>query len=147
MKKKYIVHLTDEERQLATQVVKCLNGSPQKVRRAQILVKADAAGPNWTDKRIAEAYSCSTQTVENVRQRLHEEGFEVTLNGKKREHPPRQPRLNGEQEARVIALRLSDPPEGFANWTLSLLQERVVALEIVESIARETLRKTLKKTA
>ena len=110
-------------------------------------MKADAAGPNWTDKRIAEAYSCSTQTVENVRQRLHKEGFEVTLNGKKREEPPRQPRLNGEQEAQVIALRLSDPPEGFANWTLSLLQERVVALEIVYSIARETLRKTLKKTA
>ncbi len=75
---------------MATQVVKCLNGSPRKVRRAQILVKADAAGPNWTDKRIAEAYSCSTQTVENVRQRLHKEGFEVTLNGKKREEPPRQ---------------------------------------------------------
>ncbi len=147
MKKKYIVNLTDEERQLAALVVKCLNGSPQKVRRAQILLKADAVGPNWTDKRIAEAYSCSTQTVENVRQRLHQKGFEVTLNGKKREQPPRQARLNGEQEAQVIALRLSDPPAGFSNWTLSLLQERVVALEIVDSIARETLRKTLKKTA
>ena len=146
MKKKYLVHLTDEERQLAKQVVKRLGGAPQKVRRAQILLKADVTGPKWTDERIAEAFSCSTQTVENVRRRFHQAGFEVTLNGKRREHPPRQPRLNGEQEAQVIALRLSDPPEGYANWTLSLLQERVVALEIVDSIARETLRKTLKKT-
>ena len=146
MQKKFVVHLTDEERQAASRVVRRLEGSPQKVRRAQILLKADALGPSWTDKRIAEAYSCSTQTVENVRRRLHEVGFEVTLDGKKRERPPRQPRLDGEQEAKVIALRLGDPPKGFSNWTLSLLQERVVALSIVDSISRETLRKTLKKT-
>lgn len=147
MKKEFIVVLTDEQREIVSQVVKCLNGSPEKVRRAQILLKADVNGPNWTDSRIAEAFSCSTQTVENVRKRFVEGGFEVTLNGKKRESPPYQPKLDGEKEAQVIALRLAAPPKGYANWTLTLLQERVIALSIVESVSRETLRKSLKKMA
>jgi transposase len=145
MRKEFIVSLTDEQREIVSQVVKGLKGSPQKVRRAQILFKADVHGPSWTDSRIAEAFSCSTQTVENVRKRFVETGFEVTLNGKKRETPPYRPRLDGEKEAQVIALRLGAPPKGYSNWTLTLLQERVVALSIVESVSRETLRKTLKK--
>lgn len=147
MKKEFVVGLTDEQREILTEVVSRLNGSPQKVRRAQILLKADVNGFKWTDSLIADAFSCSRQTVENVRKRFVEVGFEVTLHGKKRERPPYQPRLDGEQEAQVIALRLATPPEGFSNWTLSLLQERVVALSIVESVSRETLRKTLKKMA
>ena len=147
MEKVYIVRLTDEERTELRDVVKKLKGSSQKVRRAHILLMADADGPNWTDKRIAEALSCRTKTVENVRQRLVTEGFEVVLNGKKRESPPRQKALDGEQEAKVIALRLGEPPEGFANWSLRLLAEQVVELGIVESVSHETLRKTLKKTA
>ena len=111
-----------------------------------MLLKADADGPNWTDKRIAEAFSCRTKTVENIRQRLVTEGFEIALNGKKRDTPPRQKLLDGEQEAKVIALRLGKPPKGFANWTLRLLAEQVVALEIVDSISHETVRQTLKKT-
>ena len=79
MQKKYIVRLTDEERQTLREVVKKLKGSSQKVRRAQILLKADADGPAWTDKRIAEAFDCRTQTVENIRQRLVTEGFDLTL--------------------------------------------------------------------
>jgi hypothetical protein len=146
MEKKYIVRLTDEERNVLRDVVKKLKGTSQKVRRAQILLKADADGPNWTDKRIAEAFSCRTKTVENIRQRLVTDGFEIALNGKKRDTPPRQKRLDGEQEAKVIALRLGRPPKGFANWTLRLLAEQVVELEIVDSVSRETLRKTLKKT-
>ena len=127
-------------------MVKKLKGTSQKVRRAQILLKADADGPNWTDKKIAEAFSCRTKTVENIRQRLVTDGFEIALNGKKRDTPPRQKLLDGEQEAKVIALRLGEPPKGFANWTLRLLAEQVVELEIVDSISHETLRKTLKKT-
>ena len=146
MQKKYIVRLTDEERKVLREVVKKLKGTSQKVRRAQVLLKADADGPNWTDKKIAEALSCRTKTVENIRQRLVTEGFEIALDGKKRETPPRQKVLDGEQEAKVIALRLGEPPKGFANWSLRLLADRVVELGIVDSVSHETVRKTLKKT-
>ena len=146
MEKKYIVRLTDEERKVLREVVKKLKGTSQKVRRAQVLLKADADGPNWTDKKIAEAVSCRTKTVENIRQRLVMDGFEIALNGKEREIPPRQKVLDGEQEAKVIALRLGEPPKGFANWSLRLLADQVVELGIVESVSHETLRKTLKKT-
>lgn len=147
MKKKYIVELSKEERGVLEDVIKKLKGSSLKVRRAQILLKADADGPHWTDQRIAEAFCCSTQTVENVRQRLVTEGFDIALHGKKRDTPPREKRLDGEQEAKVIALRLGPPPKGFANWSLRLLAERAVALEIVDTVSHETVRQTLKKTA
>jgi hypothetical protein len=147
MQKKYVVRLTDEERCELEQVVRKLKGTSQKVRRAQILLKADANGPNWTDQRIAEAFGCRVQTVEKIRQRLVECGFDETLNGAKRESPPTPKLLNGEQEARVIAMRLGPPPKGYANWTLRLLARKVVELEIVDSISHETVRQTLKKTA
>ncbi len=146
MEKKYIVRLTEEERKTLREVIRKLKGSSQKVRRAQILLKADADGPNWTDRRIAEAFSCRTQTVESLRQRLVTEGFDVALCGKKRVKPPREKLLDGEQEAKLIAMRLGEPPRGFANWSLRLLAEKFVELEIVESISHETVRQTLKKT-
>jgi hypothetical protein len=147
MEKKYIVRLSDEERESLVGLVRTLKGSSQKVKRAQILLKADADGPNWTDAKIAEAFSCRTQTVEGIRQRLVTAGFEVTLCGQKREQPPRPNLLDGEQEAKVIALRLGPPPKGFANWSLRLLAEKVVELELVGSISHETVRQTLKKMA
>jgi len=146
MRKKYVVRLTDEERDELQEVVKRLKGTSQKVKRAQILLKADADGPNWTDQRIAEAFSCRVQTVEKIRQRLVERGFQETLNGAKRENPPTEKLLNGDQEARVIALRLGPPPAGYANWTLRLLARKIVELELVDSISHETVRQTLKKT-
>jgi transposase len=146
MKKKYIVRLTDEERETLAMVSKKLKGSSQKVRRAQMLLKADADGPNWTDTKIAEAFSCRTKTVENLRQRLVTEGFDVALNGKIRDTPPRPKKLDGEQEAQVIALRLGQPPKGFVSWSLRLLANQVVELAIVDAVSHETLRKTLKKT-
>jgi len=146
MEKKYIVRLTDEERNVLRDVVKKLKGTSQKVLRAQVLLKADADGSNWTDKKIAEAFSCRTKTVENIRQRLVRDGFKIALNEKKRESPPRQKLLDGEQEAKVIALRLGEPPKGFANWSLRLLAGQVVELGIVDSVSHETLRKMLKKT-
>jgi hypothetical protein len=147
MLKKYLVRLTDEERKTLQEIVAKFKGSSQKVRRAQVLVKADADGPAWTDARIAEAVGCRTKTVENIRQRLVTEGFDLTLNGQPRLKAPCPKLLDGEQEAKVIALRLGPPPPGFANWSLRLLAEKVVALEIVESISYETVRRTLKKTA
>jgi hypothetical protein len=147
MQKKYIVRLTDQERGELVQVIKKLKGTSQKVRRAQILLKADAEGPNWTDRRIAEAFSCRTKTVENVRQRLVERGFEETLSGAKPTNPPTNKLLDGKQEAKIIATRLGPPPKGYANWTLRLLARKVVELEIVESVSHETIRRTLKKTA
>jgi len=147
MPKKYVVRLTDAERQTLGQIVAKFKGSSQKVRRAQVLLKADADGPNWTDAKIAEAYGCRTKTVEDIRERLVREGFELTLNGKPRPKPPSSKLLDGKQEAKVIAMRLGSPPPGFANWTLRLLAEKVVALEIVESISYETVRRTLKKMA
>jgi Homeodomain-like domain len=145
MQKKYIVRLTDAERETLNLVVKKPRVSSQKVRRAQVLLKADTDGPNWTDAKIADAFNCRTKTVEYIRERLVTEGFEMTLDGK----PKRRVRgkvLDGEQEAKIIALRLGQPPRGFANWTLRLLAEQAVTLEIVESVSHETLRRTLKKT-
>jgi hypothetical protein len=146
MLKKYIVRLTDEERDTLKQVVGKFKGSSQRVRRAQVLLKADADGPGWTDARIADAFGCRTKTVENIRQRFVSEGFEITLDGQLRPKPPCPTLLDGEQEAKLIAMRLGAPPPGFSNWTLRLLAERVVALEIVASISYETVRRTLKKT-
>lgn len=147
MQKVYIVRLTDQERDELQSVIKKLKGTGQKVRRAQILQKADADGPNWTDGRIAEAFSCRTRTVEKIRQRLVERGFEETLHPVERAQPPVEKLLTGEQEARIIATRLGSPPKGYANWTLRLLARKVVELNIVESVSYETVRRMLKKTA
>ena len=146
MEKKYIVRLSQDERDHLNEVIKKLSGSSQKVRRAHILLKADVNGPAWTDAKIAEAFSCRTKTVENIRQRLVMDGFEQTLNGKKRASPPVKKLLTGDQEAQIIALRLGSPPQGYANWSLRLLADKVVELEIVDSISYETVRRTLKKT-
>ena len=147
MQKKYIVRLSLAECQAAEEIVKRLNGTSQKVRRAQILLQSDAAGPNWTDVQIAEAYRCRRQTVENVRQRFVERGFSECLNRKRRDTPPTPKLLDGKQEAKIIAMRLGSPPKGYANWSLRLLARKVVELGVTESISRETVRQTIKKTA
>lgn len=144
--KKYIVRLSSEERTALEDVIKKLKGGSQKVTRAQILLKADANGPNWTDEKIAEAFGCRVQTVEGVRERLVTEGFEIVLNGKQRPNPPTEKLLSGEQEAQLIAMRLGSPPAGYGSWTLKLLKNRLIELEIVETISHETVRQTLKKT-
>lgn len=147
MRKMHIVRLTHNEQGQLTEVVRKFKGTSQKVRRAQILLKADADGPGWTDQEIADAFGCRRQTVENVRRNLCERGFEQTLNGVKRQGPPTPKLLDGEQEAKVIATRLGKPPAGYANWTLRLLARTVVELSIAESISHETVRRTLKKVA
>jgi len=105
MKKKYIVRLTDSERSISQAVVSKLSGTSQKVRRAQILLKADADGAAWTDAKIADAYCCRTKTVENIRQRFVELGFDETLNRKKSSAAGAKKLLDGNQEAKVIAMR------------------------------------------
>ena len=147
MYKKYIVRLSEEERGICQQVIKKLKGSSQKARRAQMLLKADADGPGWPDAKIAEAFNCRVQTIEMVRKRLVTEGFGLALEGKKRQTPPTPPKLDGEAEAKLIAMRLGKPPAGYGHWTLQLLADELVALEVVDSISYETVRKTLKKMA
>jgi Homeodomain-like domain len=147
MNKKYIVRLSDEERATCQEVVKKLKGSSQKVRRAHILLQADADGPVWTDERIGEAFGCRVQTIENLRKRVVTESFALALHGKKRQPPPTLPKLEGEGEAKLIAMRLGQPPKGLGPWTRQLLAEQLVKLEVVASICPETVRQTLKKTA
>jgi hypothetical protein len=147
MNKQYVVRLSDEERQVCQDIIKNLKGSSQRFRRAQILLKADANGPRWSDVKIAEAFHCRVQTIENLRKRLVTEGFEQALDGKKRAEPPTPCKLDGEAEAKLIAMRLGKPPAGYGHWTLQLLADELVVLEIVDSMSHETVRKTLKKTA
>jgi hypothetical protein len=146
MNKKYIVRLSDEERVACQEVVKRLKGTSQKVKRAQIMLKADADGPAWPDARIAEAFDRRVQTVEDLRKRLVTEGFEAALERKVRATPPTACKLDGEGEAKLIAMRLGKPPAGYGRWSLQLLADGLVALEVVDSICPETVRKTLKKT-
>ena len=146
MNKKFIVRLSDEERGVCQEIIKRLKGSSQKFRRAQVLLKADADGPGWSDVRIADAFNCRVQTIENLRKRLVTEGFELALEGKKRQEPPTPCKFDGEAEAKLIAMRLGKPPTGYGHWTLRLLADELVALEVVDSISHETVRKVLKKT-
>ena len=147
MNKKYIVRLNDQEREELGSIVKKLIGTSQKVRRANVLLKADADGPAWIDAKIADAYHCRIKTVENIRQSLVERGFRETLEGKLLTKPPTDKLLDGAQEAKIIATRLGSPPKGYANWSLRLLARKVVELEIVASVSPATLCRMLKKTA
>lgn len=146
MNKKYIVRLTDEERAVCESTIKNEKGKSEKLRRATILLKADADGPAWNDQKISEAVGCSTRTVENVRQAFVLEGFETALVRKKRVMPPTPKLLDGVAEAKLIAMRLGKPPTGYGHWTLRLLADQLVELEVVDSISPETVRTTLKKT-
>ena len=145
-KQKHKVELTPEERQTLQTLVRKGEHSALKLMRAHILLKADSHGPGWTDAQIAEAFGCHEQTVYNVRKRFARRGRLAALDRKPQSRPSRLPKLDGAGEARLIALACSDPPEGFARWTLQLLADELVALEIVESLSVEGIRKILKKT-
>ena len=147
MRKMYVVRLSEEERQHCEEVIDKLKGTGQKVKRANMLLKADADGTGWTDQQIADAFRCRRQTVENVRKKCVLEGFSQALEHKKQQN--RKPRvLDGAQEAQIIAMRLGDPPKGYGRWTLRLLARKAVELEVVKkSVSHETVRRTLKKTA
>ena len=146
--KRYKVTLEAEERQQLQDLIAAGKAAARKLAHARILLKADAAedGPAWPDGRIAEALELSTATVERVRQRFVELGLDAALDRKQRERPPREIKLDGRAEARLIALACSPPPEGRAVWTMQLLADKLVELEVVASISDETVRLALKKT-
>ena len=146
MKKRYVVCLKRRDREKLEALLGKGKARATEIRRANILLKADANGPGWTDARIAEAFGCSMQAVGNVRRRFVERGMEGAVKRKKQDYPSRQPILDGKGEARVLALACSKAPEGRTHWTLRMLADRAVELRIAERISYETVRRTLKKT-
>jgi transposase len=148
MNKKYVVTLEADERQQLRELIRAGRAAAYKRRHAEVLLKADAGpqGPAWTDQRIAEAFEVSLRTVEHVRQRFVEEGLEAAVSRRKQRVPSRERKLDGRGEARLAALACGKPPEGRASWTLRLLADRLVVLEVVPSISHETVRQVLKKT-
>jgi len=145
--KKYVVILSAEEREQLAAVVRKGKAAARRRLHAQLLLQADsgAEGPAWTDEQLSAAFAVHPTTVANVRQRCVEEGVEAAL---QRRAPRRQyqRKLDGQQEAQLIAVACSTPPLGQKRWTLRLLVDKLVELEVVDNIARETVRQTLKKT-
>jgi hypothetical protein len=146
MAKKYVVRLTPVERELLEGLVCRGKTQAYRIKHANILLAVDADGPGWDDEPTAEAFGCHLNTVFNVRQRFVELGFEAALERKKQSTPRRQRVLDGEKEARLIALACSRPPAGRAKWTLQMLADELVTLEVVEAISGQTVRRSLKKT-
>ena len=147
--KKYKVTLTPEERQQLHDLISAGKGSAKKLAHARILLKADAApgGPAWPDARIAEAAEVSVATVERVRQRFVERGLAAALAHKPQDRPSRERKFDGAAEARLIALACEEAPDGRRRWTLRVLADKLVELEVVESVSTETVRRVLKKTS
>ena len=141
--KKYIVELTDDEKKVLKEIINKGKQTAEKRKRAQALLLADE---NYTDDMIAERTGLSRRGLEQLRQRFVEEGFEVTVTGKPRGHKPKL--LNGEDEARLIALACSEKPDGSTRWSIRLLAEtwKTLAYTDVKTVSRETVRRTLKKT-
>ena len=147
MIKKHVVELTSEEREYLEAIVSKGKKAPAyKIKHAHILLGVDARGPDLSDQDVARMFHCHRNTVFNVRQRFVAQGIEAALGRKKREHPPVEKLLDGKQEARLVALSCSKAPEGRAHWTLRMLADELVALEVVDSISHETVRQTLKRT-
>ena len=148
MKKKYPVILTQTERDKLKSLIAAGTAPARKLTHARILLKADQSseGPGWVDDSVAEAVEVSQPTVSRVRKQYFEEGLQAAINRR----PPNREyhrKLDGHQEARLVALACSEPPEGQARWSLRLLAEKIVELEIVEEdISYQTVRRTLKKT-
>jgi transposase len=147
--KKYVVRLTSEERTKLERLVNVGKAAARKLLHARILLQADQGpdGPAWRDEQIAQGLSAHPRTIANVRQRLVEQGLDAALNRKKQERPSRPGKLDGKAEARLIALRCGEPPQGRMRWTLHLLAGKLVELNVVDSVSYETVRRALKKTS
>lgn len=145
--RKYVVRLTSEEKERLERLLAKGRAAARKLSHARVLLKANADGPGWTDEEIAEALDVGLRTIESIRQRFVEEGLDAALNRKKQVRPSLERMLDGEKEAKLIALSCGAPPEGRARWTLRLLADRFVELKIVDSISHETVRRALKKTS
>ena len=145
MRKKYVVRLSEEERSELEKLISSGSGPARKLNHARILLKADANGPNWTDETIQEALDTGQSTVERVRETFVEAGLEAALN-RKRPYKTQPRKLDGAQEAHLLALTCSPAPEGYDRWTLRLLADKMVELKHIDSLSYETVRRTLKKT-
>jgi transposase len=147
--KRYVIRLSDDERNRLTALVGKGQAAARKRLHAQVLLKADmgAAGAGWTDAQIVAALGVGERTVQAIRQRCVEEGLDAALERKKQCRPSRQKILDGVQEAQLVALCCGRVPAGQARWTLRLLAEELVRLEIVDSVSHETVRQALKKTS
>lgn len=145
--KHYQVNLLPDERDELQRLVSTGKVAAFKRRRAQILLQADQSpqGPAWTDEQICVAFAVGQLTVSRTRQAFVLEGLQATLQRKEREHPPVPRKLDGDGEAQLIALACSKPPEGYAKWTMQLYANKLVELQVVESISDETVRRTRKK--
>ncbi len=146
--KKYVVELNSEERQQLEQLVRVGKAAAYRIRHANILLAVDESksGPRMKDAEAARAFGVSVRTVELLRERLVEEGWAAALERKRQVRPSIIPMFDGEKEARLIALACGPKPEGCARWTLELLADRVVALNMVESCSPQTIMRVLKKT-
>ena len=146
MYQKYFVRLTSEERQYLEKIVSSGNAPARKIRRARILLKSDCneGGPNWSYEAICDALDVNSMTVANVRKAFAEGGLEKALNRKKPEREYKHA-LDGNAEAHLIALACGAAPDGYERWSLRLLRDRFVKLEIVSNVSHETIRTTLKK--
>jgi transposase-like protein len=146
--KKYVLKLTPDERAELQRLVKKRKAAAWKIQRAQALLQCDqgSAGPRWGDQQVAQAYGCTTRSLESWRKQAVERGPLSLLERKVRVAPPVAPKLDGEQEARLTALACAKAPPGHARWTLRLLAGRLVELKVVDSISYETVRRALKKT-
>lgn len=146
--KKYRVTLTDEERVQLRQMISAGKAAAHKLMHARVLLKADtgAGGPNWKDEQISQSLEVGTATVERVRRQFVEQGLEAALERRKPDREYER-RLDGVGEAHLIALACGEAPSGRDHWTMQLLADGLVALGYVESVSRETVRRTLKKTS
>lgn len=146
-KAKHIVRLESDHRRQLTRLVRSGKHPARVLIHARILLKADAGdgGPGWDDAAIAAALDCGLRTVARIRKKFAEGGLDAAVHRKK-PTGRRYRKLDGEQEARLIALACSPAPEGRARWTLKLLADRLVELEVIDAISDETVRRTLKKT-
>ena len=146
--KTYVVRLSCEERQLLEMLIRKGKSPAKRLLKARILLKADVSevGEGWSDSRIIEALDASPSMVYRVRKQLVEEGFEAVLSRKQRAMPAVAPIFDGEKEAKLIALACSKPPKGRARWTLRLLENKVVELNIVDRASDSTIWRVLKKT-
>ena len=148
MKKKYIVTLTEAERQQLQAMLSKGKAAARKLMHARILLKADASpcGPNWSDDAIAQGLEVGRATVERVRRQFVEEGFDAALERRKSRRVYER-KLDGDDEAHLVALTCQRPPEGRSRWTLRLLADRMVQLDYVDHLSHETVREVLKKTS
>jgi transposase len=145
--KRYRVTLTAAERDELAALLSRGKADVRRLKHAQVLLKADAAvgGPGWPDERIAEAVGVGVATVERLRRRFVEEGLAAALSPYRRGTRVYARRLDGEQEAHLVALACSAPPEGRGRWTLRLLASRMAELRRADALSHETVRRTLKK--